>query len=177
MELDKASEPWGIKVLRYELKNIAPPQDIIEAMEKQMRAEREKRATILTSEGERDARINAAEGLKQQAIKESEGARLRQVNESLGAAQAIEAIAKATAEGLREVASAADVPGGPQAISLRLAEAYIKEFGAIAKASTTLVVPANAADPASMLATAGRIFAAANTMAPSATPGAPDKRP
>lgn len=159
-ELDKASEPWGIKVLRYELKNIAPPQDIIEAMEKQMRAEREKRATILTSEGERDARINAAEGLKQQAIKESEGERERKVNEATGAAHAIESLARATAHGLREVALAADVPGGKEAISLRLAEAYIKEFGAIAKASTTLVVPANAADPASMLAMAGRVLGA-----------------
>jgi regulator of protease activity HflC (stomatin/prohibitin superfamily) len=164
LELDKASEPWGIKVLRYELKNIAPPQDVLEAMEKQMRAEREKRATILTSEGERDARINAAEGLKQQAIKESEGRRQQQVNESAGAAQAIEAIARATAQGLREVAQAAQIQGGKDAISLRLAEAYISQFGAIAKQSTTLVVPANAADPASMLATAGRIFAAANTV-------------
>jgi len=163
-ELDKASEPWGIKVLRYELRNIAPPQDVLEAMEKQMRAEREKRATILTSEGERDARINAAEGLKQQAIKESEGRRQQQVNESEGAAQAIESIARSTAQGLREVAQAARIEGGKDAISLRLAEAYITQFGAIAKQSTTLVVPANAADPASMLATAGRIFAAANTV-------------
>lgn len=163
-ELDKASEPWGIKVLRYELKNIAPPQDIIEAMEKQMRAEREKRATVLTSEGERDARINAAEGLKQQAIKESEGTRLRQVNESMGAASAIEAIARATAEGLKEVAKAAQVTGGKDAISLRLAEAYISQLGELAKQSTTLIVPANVADPSSMLATASKIFAAASTV-------------
>jgi regulator of protease activity HflC (stomatin/prohibitin superfamily) len=157
-ELDKASEPWGIKVLRYELKNIAPPQDVLEAMEKQMRAEREKRATILTSEGERDARINAAEGLKQQAIKESEGVRQRRVNESEGAAKAIEAIAQATAAGLTEVARVARVEGGAEAINLRLAEAYIKQFGTIAKKSTTLVVPANAADPAGMLAMATQVL-------------------
>lgn len=157
-ELDKASEPWGIKVLRYELKNIAPPQDVLEAMEKQMRAEREKRATILTSEGERDARINAAEGLKQQAIKESEGVRQRRVNESEGAAKAIEAIAQATAAGLSEVARVARIEGGAEAINLRLAEAYIKQFGTIAKKSTTLVVPANAADPAGMLAMATQVL-------------------
>jgi regulator of protease activity HflC (stomatin/prohibitin superfamily) len=164
MELDKASEAWGIKVLRYELKNIAPPRDVLAAMEKQMRAEREKRATVLTSEGERDARINAAEGHKQQMIKESEGKRQSQVNEADGAAQAIFGIAKATAAGLQEVALASQAQGAKEAMSLRLAEAYIQQFGAIAKASTTLVVPANAADPASMLATASRILQAASTV-------------
>lgn len=161
VELDKASEAWGVKMLRYELKNISPPGDVIEAMEKQMRAEREKRATILTSEGERDARINAAEGLKQQAIKESEGKRERQINESTGAASAIEAIAHATAQGLREVAAAAQVEGGAEAISLRLGEAYIKQFGAMAQASTTLIVPADVGNPASMVAMATQVMGTA----------------
>jgi len=103
-ELDKASEPWGIKVLRYEIKNITPPADVLAAMEKQMRAEREKRAVILTSEGERDAAINAAEGQKQQVIKSSEAKKQQQINEAEGAAAAILAIATATADGIRKVA-------------------------------------------------------------------------
>jgi regulator of protease activity HflC (stomatin/prohibitin superfamily) len=105
-ELDKASEPWGVKVLRYEIKNINPPRDVIQAMEKQMRAEREKRAVILTSEGDRDAKINQAEGEKQRVIKESEAARQQQINEAAGEAEAILAVATATAEGLRRVAEA-----------------------------------------------------------------------
>lgn len=161
LELDKASEAWGVKMLRYELKNISPPADVLEAMEKQMRAEREKRATILTSEGERDARINAAEGLKQQAIKESEGKRERQVNESTGAASAIEAIAQATAQGLRAVAAAAQVPGGAEAMRLRLGEAWVKQFGHMAKRSTTLIIPADPANPASMVAMATQVLDAA----------------
>src|SRR6187431_576865 len=111
-ELDKASEPWGVKVLRYEIKNITPPHDILAAMEKQMRAEREKRAVILTSEGERDAAINKAEGEKQQVIKASEASRQRQINEAEGQASAILAVAGATAEGLRRVAMAINAPGG-----------------------------------------------------------------
>jgi regulator of protease activity HflC (stomatin/prohibitin superfamily) len=105
-ELDKATEPWGVKVLRYEIKNINPPSDVLSAMEKQMRAEREKRAVILTSEGERDAQINQAEGEKQRVIKASEAARQQQINEAEGQAQAILAVATATAEGLRQVAVA-----------------------------------------------------------------------
>ena len=111
-ELDKASEPWGIKVLRYEIKNITPPRDVLAAMEKQMRAEREKRAVILTSEGERDAAINQAEGDKQQVIKASEAKKQQQINEAEGAASAILAIAQATAEGLRKVAEATQVQEG-----------------------------------------------------------------
>ena len=106
MELDKASDPWGVKVLRYEVKNINPPQDVLLAMEKQMRAEREKRAVILTSEGERDAKINEAEGGKQQVIKESEASKQQKINEAEGEAEAILTVATATAEGLRRVADA-----------------------------------------------------------------------
>jgi regulator of protease activity HflC (stomatin/prohibitin superfamily) len=150
-ELDKASEPWGVKVLRYEIKNITPPKDVLAAMEKQMRAEREKRAVVLTSEGERDAAINTAEGQKQQVIKASEANRQQQINEAQGQAQAILAVAEATAEGLRKVASATREPGGETALQLRIAEQYIEQFGRIAKAGNTIVVPANLSDVASML--------------------------
>ena len=157
-ELDKASEPWGIKVLRYEIKNITPPKDVLNAMEKQMRAEREKRAVILTSEGERDAAINQAEGEKQQVIKASEAKRQQQINEAEGAAAAITAIATATAEGLRKVAEATQVTGGYEAVQLRVAEQYITKFGELAKVSNTLVLPASVSDVASMIALAMNVI-------------------
>ena len=150
-ELDKATEPWGVKVLRSEIKNITPPKDVLAAMEKQMRAEREKRAVILTSEGERDAAINQAEGEKQQVIKASEAKKQQQINEAEGAAAAIMAIAGATAEGLRKVAESTQVPGGYEAVQLRVAEQYITQFGELAKTSNTLVLPANVSDVGSML--------------------------
>lgn len=153
-ELDKASDPWGVKVLRYEIKNINPPHDVLTAMEKQMRAEREKRATILTSEGERDAQINRAEGEKQRVIKESEAVQLRQINEARGEAEAILAVASATAEGLRKVGGALNEPGGDGAMRLRVAEQYVEEFGNLAKAGNTLVIPANLGDVGSMIALA-----------------------
>jgi regulator of protease activity HflC (stomatin/prohibitin superfamily) len=150
-EVDKASEAWGVKVLRYEIKNITPPQDVLAAMEKQMRAEREKRAVILQSEGERDAAINSAEGHKQQVIKNSEAKRQQQINEAEGQANAIKAIATATAEGIRVVAETMKMPGGFEAMQLRLAEQYVKEFGNLAKAGNSMVVPANVADVTGML--------------------------
>ena len=153
-ELDKASEPWGVKVLRYEIKNINPPQDVLAAMEKQMRAEREKRAVILTSEGERDAAVNSAEGQKQQVIKASEARRQQQINEAEGGAAAILAIASATGEGIRRVAEAIQVPGGFEAVQLRVAEQYITQFGQLAKASNTVVLPATVSDVGSMIALA-----------------------
>src|SRR5262247_926666 len=131
-ELDKASAPWGVKVLRYEIKNINPPRDVLSAMEKQMRAEREKRAVVLTSEGERDAKINQAEGEKQRVIKESEASKQQQINEAEGQAQAILAVATATAEGLRRVGTALSSAGGMEAMQLRVAEAYIQQFGKLA---------------------------------------------
>ena len=153
-ELDKASDPWGVKVLRYEIKNINPPQDVLGAMEKQMRAEREKRAVILNSEGVRDAQINEAEGEKQRVIKESEATKMLQINEAQGEAEAILAVATATAQGLREVASAVTDQGGPDAMQLRIAEQYITQFGNLAKAGNTFVVPSNLADLTSMMALA-----------------------
>lgn len=157
-ELDKASAAWGIKVLRYEIKNIIPPQDVIAAMEKQMRAEREKRAVILSSEGQRDAAINEAEGQKQQVIKASEAKKQQQINEAEGQAHAILSVAEATAEGLRKVAQTIGTDGGMQAMQLRIAEAYITQFGNLAKAGTTMIVPANLADVSSMLATATKVI-------------------
>jgi len=153
-ELDKASEPWGVKVLRYEIKNITPPKDVLAAMEKQMRAEREKRAAILNSEGVRESAINTAEGEKQQVIKASEANRQQRINEAEGQASAILAVANATAEGIRQLASAIQSPGGSQAVQLRVAEQYISQLGNIAKEGNTLVVPANLTDVASMLALA-----------------------
>jgi len=157
-ELDKASESWGVKVLRYEIKNITPPHDVLAAMEKQMRAEREKRAVILTSEGTRDAAINNAEGDKQQVIKASEARRQQQINEAEGQAAAILAVATATAEGIRKVAETIQQPGGVEATQLRVAEQYVKQFGELAKAGTTVVLPANVADVASMVALATKVF-------------------
>lgn len=150
-ELDKASESWGVKVLRYEIKNITPPKDVLAAMEKQMRAEREKRATILQSEGSRDAAINAAEGDKQQTIKGSEAKKQKQINEAEGEAAAILSVAAATAEGLRKVAEAIQTPGGMEALQLRVAEAYVEKFGELARTNNTMVLPANLADVGSMI--------------------------
>ena len=171
-ELDKASEAWGVKVLRYEIKNIQPPADILAAMEKQMRAEREKRAVILASEGQRDAAINTAEGQKQQVIKASEAKREQQINEADGQAAAIRAVASATAQGLREVATAIRTDGGMEAVQLRVAEQYVAQFGQIARTTNTVVVPANVSDVAGMIATAMKVFSSA---APPAVPRIPSK--
>ncbi len=184
-ELDKASAPWGVKVLRYEIKNITPPRDVLAAMEKQMRAEREKRAVILASEGERDAAINSAEGTKQQVIKASEAKRQQQINEAAGQAEAILAIATATAEGIRKVSETIAQPGGQEAVQLRVAEQYVKEFGSLAKATNTVILPATVSDIGSMIAMAMSIFKGTGsgpvlpttpTMAPRGAP-APRPRP
>ncbi len=175
-ELDKASEPWGVKVLRYEIKTISPPADILGAMEKQMRAEREKRATILGSEAAREAAINTAEGEKQKVIKASEARRQQQINEAEGQAQAILAIAQATSEGIRRVAQAINEPGGFEAVQLRVAEQYVAEFGRIAKASSTVVVPSNLSDVASILSVAMNVIRKTSGE-PAPPPPMPPRRP
>src|SRR5438132_1069098 len=157
-EVNKASEAWGVKVLRYEIKNITPPQDVLAAMEKQMRAEREKRALILQSEGQRDAAINNAEGDKQQVIKASEAKKQQNINEAEGQAAAIMSVAKATAEGIVQVAQAISATGGRDAMQLRLAEEYIKQFGLLAKSGTSMIVPATISDVSSMIAMATGIL-------------------
>jgi regulator of protease activity HflC (stomatin/prohibitin superfamily) len=175
-ELDKASEAWGVKVLRYEIKNITPPHDVLAAMEKQMRAEREKRAVILTSEGTRDAAINTADGVKQEVIKASEARKQQQINEAEGQANAIMAVATATAEGIRRVAEAIKLPGGYEAVQLRVAEQYIGQFGELAKKSNTLVLPANVADVGSMIALAMKAVGKEPTSA-AGSPGKTGPRP
>jgi regulator of protease activity HflC (stomatin/prohibitin superfamily) len=165
-ELDKASAAWGVKVMRYEIKNITPPKDVLQAMEKQMRAEREKRAVILTSEGERDAKINQAEGDKQRVIKQSEATKQLQINEAQGQAEAILAVATATAEGLRQVGVALSGQGGIEAMQLRIGEEYVRQFGKLAKESNTLVVPANLTDLAAVVTMATRIVRRAAPAAP-----------
>ena len=156
--VDKASDPWGVKVTRYEVKNIIPPQSIKDAMEKQMRAEREKRAEIATSEGDRQARINRAEGQKKEVIAYSEGEKERQINVAEGRAVEIERVAQATAAGIREIASAIREEGGVDAVNLRIAEQYLGEFGKLAKAGNSLIIPANLSDIAGMIAAAKTVL-------------------
>lgn len=151
--IDEAAQNWGVKVLRYEIKDITPPQSVMEAMEKQMRAVREKRASIATSEGDRQSRINRAEGLKREAIAVSEGEKQRRINEAEGQAQEIELIATATAEGIKKVAESLNQDGGETAANLRVAEKYIAEFGKLAKENNTMIIPANMGDISSMVAT------------------------
>ncbi|PLX93201.1 MAG: paraslipin [Desulfuromonas sp.] len=152
--IDAAATNWGIKVLRYEIKDLTPPQSVMQAMEAQMRAVREKRAAIATSEGERDSRVNRATGLKQEAIAVSEGEMTKQINEAKGKAQEIELIAEATARGVKLIAEALNSEGGEMAANLRVAEQYVKEFGKLAKDSNTMLIPTNMGDMAGMVATA-----------------------
>ena len=150
--VDKASDPWGVKITRYEIKNITPPQSVTDALEKQMRAEREKRAAIAESEGKRQAMINVAEGDKQEAIKKSEGEKMKRINEAEGRAKEIELVAIATAEGIRKIAEAIKAPGGAEAVNLRVAEQYIREFGKLAKENNTVIIPSNLSDISGMVA-------------------------
>ncbi|MBF0573979.1 MAG: paraslipin [Desulfamplus sp.] len=150
--IDEAAENWGVKVLRYEIKDITPPKTVMDAMEKQMRAEREKRAAIATSEGDRQSRINRAEGLKREAIEVSEGEKQKRINEAEGHAKEIELVALATAEGIKKVAEALRVAGGDTAANLRIAEKYIEQFGKLAKENNTMIIPSNLADISSLVA-------------------------
>jgi regulator of protease activity HflC (stomatin/prohibitin superfamily) len=158
MAIDKATDPWGVKVLRYEVKSITPPHDVLEAMEKQMRAEREKRAKVLESEADRDSKINRAEGFKQEVIKHSEAQKQKQINEAEGEAEAILAVSKATAEGIAKVATSVNAPGGNEAAQLKVAEQYVKEFGNLAKENNTLIIPAQVGDVSGMVASAMKVF-------------------
>jgi len=161
--VDKASDPWGVKVTRYEIRNIAPPQSIREAMEKQMRAEREKRAMIAESEGERQAKINRAEGDKQEAIAHSEGEKLKRINEAQGRAQEILLVAEATANSVRQVAAAINEQGGSDAVNLRLAEQYIGEFGRLAKTGNTMIIPSDLANVAGFIKAASSVLKGTET--------------
>jgi regulator of protease activity HflC (stomatin/prohibitin superfamily) len=152
--VDLASDPWGVKVSRYEVKNIIPPQSIKDAMEKQMRAEREKRASIAESEGDRQSRINRAEGEKKQAIAFSEGERQKRINEAEGRAVEIQKIAEATALGIKEIALAINSEGGKDAVNLRVAEQYVGEFGKLAKESNTIIIPSDLSDIAGFVKSA-----------------------
>lgn len=165
--VDKASEPWGLKVTRYEIKNIIPPPSIKDAMEKQMRAEREKRALIAESEGDKQAKINRAEGDKQEAIARSEGEKMKRINEAEGRGQEIERVAFATARGIREIATAINEKGGTDAVNLRIAEQYLGEFGKLAMKNNTMIIPSNLSDVSGMVATVAKIF---TTMKSAETP-------
>jgi regulator of protease activity HflC (stomatin/prohibitin superfamily) len=156
--VDKASDPWGVKVSRYEVKNITPPQSIKDAMEKQMRAEREKRAVIAESEGEKQAKINVADGQKQELIRKSEGEMQKRINEATGRASEIEQIATATASGLRQIANAIGEKNGIDAVNLRIAEQYLTEFGKLAQENNTMILPSNLTDIAGVVATATKVF-------------------
>ena len=158
--VDKASDPWGIKVTRYEIKNITPPRTISDAMEKQMRAEREKRAMIAESEGERQSKINRAEGERQQAIALSEGERARRINVAEGQAKEILLVAEAQAESIRKVAQALNEPGGLASVNMQLAQNYLNQFGHLAKTNNTMIVPANLSDVVGMLKACSQIVKA-----------------
>lgn len=160
--LDEASEPWGTKVTRYEVKNIIPPPSIKDSMEKYMRAEREKRALIAESEGIKQSEINKAEGERQAVINLSEGEKQRRINEAEGQAREIELVAQATAKGLSLVAAVTEAPGGMDAVSLRIAETYIKEFGKLAQMNNTMIIPTNVADLAAMVGVGVKAMRAAD---------------
>ncbi|MBQ7617440.1 MAG: paraslipin [Desulfovibrio sp.] len=156
--LDAATAPWGVKVLRYEIRDITPPLSVMEAMEKQMRAEREKRAAIAQSEGEMQSKINLAEGTKRAQIAESEGQKQATINKAAGEAEQIRLVATATAEGLKKIAEQLGSNDGVAAAQLRLAEAYIDQFGRLAKQGNTMIIPSNIGDAAGMVASLTKII-------------------
>ncbi len=160
--IDEAAISWGVKVLRYEIKNITPPQSVLVAMEKQMQAERERRAVILQSDGEKQAAINVAEGQKQKVVLESEGLRARQINEAEGEAAALLSVAEATAQSIRLVADAISTERGMDAVQLKVAENLVEQFGKLAKTNNTLILPANFADMGSLIASAMSVVKSEN---------------
>ncbi|WFS62677.1 paraslipin [Pseudodesulfovibrio thermohalotolerans] len=175
--VDEAAQEWGIKVMRYEIKDITPPSTVMAAMEQQMKAEREKRAEIAISEGDRQSRINRSEGMRQEAIQISEGEKQKRINEAQGRAQEIILVADATAEGIRKVAEAVNLPGGAEAMNLKVAQQYIEEFGKLAKTNNTMIIPADLAGAGGMVATATEIISTAMRRGKAAAaplvPGAP----
>ena len=152
--LDDAAPNWGVKVLRYEIKDLTPPAEILRAMQAQITAEREKRAVIATSEGRRQEQINIAQGAREAAIAQSEGEKQSEINTAQGEATATLVKAEATAKAIRQIAESIGAPGGVQAVNLRVAEEYIAQFGNLAKTTNTLILPANVADVAGFIATA-----------------------
>nr|WP_321260156.1 stomatin-like protein [uncultured Pseudodesulfovibrio sp.] len=158
LAVDEAAQEWGIKVMRYEIKDITPPSTVMTAMEQQMRAEREKRAEIAISEGDRQSRINRSEGLKQEAVQVSEGEKQKRINEAQGRAQEILLVADATAQGLQKVAEVMNMPGGAEAMNLKVAEQYIDEFGNLAKENNTMIIPTDLANMGGMVAAATEII-------------------
>jgi regulator of protease activity HflC (stomatin/prohibitin superfamily) len=176
--LDEAAATWGVKVLRYEIKDLTPPAEILRAMQAQITAEREKRAVIATSEGGRQQQINLAEGARDAAIARSQGEQQSQINYAKGEAAAILAIAEATASALRQVGEAITAPGGLEAVNLRVAEQYVAQFGNLAKTNNTLILPSNVSDIAGIIATAmSAVRTATATRAGAAAPSAGTTRP
>ena len=158
--LDEAARNWGVKVLRYEIKDLTPPKEILHAMQAQITAEREKRAVIATSEGKQQEQINLANGARAAAIAKSEGEKQAEINQAQGHAAALLAIAEANAKAIRQVAEAIEAPGGIQAVNLKVAEQYVGAFANIAKTNNTVIVPANLADLAGLITAAMTVFKA-----------------
>ena len=152
--LDEAATSWGVKVLRYEIKDLTPPKEILHAMQAQITAEREKRALIAASEGRKQEQINIATGEREAFIQRSEGEKQAAINTAQGEAEAIKAVASATAQAIQQVALAIQSPGGMDAVNLKVAEKYVEAFGNVAKAGNTLILPGNLADMGAMVATA-----------------------
>jgi regulator of protease activity HflC (stomatin/prohibitin superfamily) len=168
--LDEAGRNWGIKVLRYEIKSLTPPETILRAMQAQITAEREKRALIAKSEGQRQEEINLADGEKQAAVLRSEGEKQAAINKAQGDATAIRVIAEATAAGVRSVAEAIGDKGGLEAANLKVAQQYVEAFANLAKQSNTLIIPGNAADIGGFVATAMTVLDKARLPAPRPAP-------
>ncbi len=176
--LDEAATNWGVKVLRYEIKDLTPPAEILRAMQAQITAEREKRALIAASEGRRQEQINIATGEREAFIARSEGEKQAQINKALGEAAAITAVADATAGAIRQIAQAIEQPGGEQAVQLRVAERAVDAFAELAKKNNTMIVPGNVSEVAGLVGSAMALFRSGSLVpAPSAAASAPPLRP